>query len=262
MNKAHSVSTSQPAAPQPAAPDPDRADAEQAARMLDRLAEMAMERAEAMHAASLAAIKAGDAATAKDLELSLDRVGRGIRHTLALKAHFARKRREAADRAAAEARAPIEEKARRRRQVARIVTSSITTDPNFDAGERLLATTDMWGRLLEKEDIDAALALADHPIEEIVLRLCRDMDVQPEFILMADPDAKAQAPAKDASANDEHGLRFWPRTGRDYARYSRKRSIMGGPFYWFDNDTRTRLDQPPWGEDPDDDDSERAPDDS
>ncbi|MGO4128286.1 hypothetical protein AB4Z01_28095, partial [Inquilinus sp. YAF38] len=78
MNKAHSDST-----PQPAAPEPDRADAGQAARMLDRLAEMAMERAEAMHAASLAAIKAGDTAAVKDLELSLDRVGRGVRHALA-----------------------------------------------------------------------------------------------------------------------------------------------------------------------------------
>jgi hypothetical protein len=256
MNKAHSDSTPQPAAPAPA-------DAGQAARMLDRLAEMAMERAEAMHAASLAAIKAGDTAAVRDLELSLDRVGRGIRHALALKAHFARRHREAADQAAAEARAPIEEKARRRRQVARIVTSSIATDPNFDSSERLLATTEMWGRLLEKPDIDAALALADHPIEEIILRLCRDMDVQPEFILMADPDATAQAPAKDDSVNDEHGLRFWPRTGRDYARYSRKQSIMGGPFYWFDNDTRTRLDGTPWVEEPDEedpDDPEEEPD--
>jgi hypothetical protein len=247
MKKAHSVST-----PPPAAPEPDRAEAERAGRMLDRLAEMAMERAEAMHAASLAAIKAGDTAAAKDLELSLDRVARGIRRTLALKAHFARRCSEAADKAAAETRARAAEKERRRRQVARIVTSSITTDPNFDNGERLLAATEMWGRLLEKEDIDAALALADHPIEEIVLRLCRDMDVQPEFILMADPDATAQAPTKDTAATDQHGPRFWPRTGPDYARYVRRQSVMGGPFTWFDNDTGTRLDQPPWEQNPDD----------
>jgi hypothetical protein len=35
---------------------------------------------------------------------------------------------------------------------------------------------------------------------------------------------------------------------------------MGGPFYWFDNDTRTRLDRPPWVPDPkpgdDDDDTD------
>ncbi|MBW8727997.1 MAG: hypothetical protein JF625_22995, partial [Inquilinus limosus] len=44
MDKAHSVSTSQPAPPAY-----DQADAEQAARMLDRLAEMAMEQAEVTH---------------------------------------------------------------------------------------------------------------------------------------------------------------------------------------------------------------------
>jgi hypothetical protein len=37
---------------------------------------------------------------------------------------------------------------------------------------------------------------------------------------------------------------------------------MGGPFYWFDNDTRTRLDGTPWVEKPDedDDDPEEEPD--
>ena len=182
----------------------------------------------------------------RDLELSLDRIGRGIRHALALKPHFARRHRETAHKAAAEARAPIEEKARRRRQVARDRLQLDRHRPQFRHCERaLLATTAMWGRLVEKADIDAALAFADHPIEEIILRLCRDMDIQPEFILMADPDATAQAPAKDDSANDEHGLRFWPRTGRDYARYCA--SIhQGRPVYWFDNDTRTRLDGTPW----------------
>jgi hypothetical protein len=80
--------------------------------------------------------------------------------------------------------------------VARVVTSSITTDPNLDDSERQLAATETWGRLLEMDDIDAALSLADQPIEEILLRLCRDMDVQPEFVLMVDPDAKAQVPAR------------------------------------------------------------------
>ncbi|MGO1080305.1 hypothetical protein [Inquilinus sp. CA228] len=244
MKTAQSVPTPQPAMP---GLDPERA--ERAARMLDRFAEMAMEQAEAMHQAVLAAAKAGDAGGAKEFSLAFDRVGRSLRRALALQVHLARKVREAADKAA-EASARVELKERRRRQVARVVTSSITTDPNLDAGERLLAATETWGRLLEKDDIDAALALADHPIEEIILRLCRDIDVQPEFILMADPDAKAQAPAKDDSATDEHGLRFWPRTGRDYARYSRKQSIMGGPFYWFDNDTRTRHDRLPWEPEP------------
>ncbi|KGM30347.1 hypothetical protein, partial [Inquilinus limosus] len=92
MSKAQFVSTQQPAAPAP-----DRADAEQAVRILDRLTEMAMERAEAMHAASLAAIGAGDAATTRDLELSLDRIARGVRRLLALKLHLAQKRQEMAE---------------------------------------------------------------------------------------------------------------------------------------------------------------------
>ena len=99
MNKARSVPT-----PQPAPPAIDQAEAERAGRMLDRLAEMAMERAEAMHAASLAAIKAGDAAAVKDLEISLDRIARGVRRALALKLHFAQKRQEIAQKAAAHAR--------------------------------------------------------------------------------------------------------------------------------------------------------------
>ena len=245
MEKAQTVLTPQPAMP---GLDPDRA--ERAARMLDRFAEMAMQQAEAMHQAALDAAKAGDAGAAKEFGLAFDRVGRGLRRALALQIHLAQKAREAADRTAAEAKAQLELKERRRRQVARVVTSSIATDPSFDEGEKLLAATETWGRLLEKADIDAALALADHPIEEIILRLCRDMDVQPEFILMADPDAKAQAPAKDDSATDENGLIFWPRTGRDYARYSRQQSIMGGPFTWFDNDTRTPSDRLPWEPEP------------
>jgi len=243
MKKAHSVPTPPPAAPDL---DPDRADAEQAARILDRLVGMAMERAEAMQLQALAAINAGDTAKARDLELSLDRLARGVRRTLALKLHFASKRQELADKAAAETKVRVEEKDRRRRQVARVVTSSITTDPDFEDDERLGATTGMWRRLLEDDDIDAALALADHPIEEIILRLCQDMDVQPEFILMADPQATAQAPAKDLSATDAEGLRHWPRTGPDQARWQRRRSVVDGGTFWFDTDTCRRSDTPPW----------------
>jgi hypothetical protein len=130
--------------------------------------------------------------------------------------------------------------------VARVVTSSITTDPDFENDERLGATTGMWRQLLEDDDIDAALALADHPIEEIVLRLCQDMDVQPEFLLMADPEATAQAPAKDLSATDAEGLVHWPRTGPDQGRWQRRTSVVDGRTFWFDVDTCRRSDTPPW----------------
>ncbi len=137
MNKPHSDSNPQPAAPA-------SADAEQAARMLDRLAEMAMERAEAMHAASLAAIKAGDTTATRRSGALLDRIARGIRRTLALKLHFAQKRQEMAQKAAAHARDRAEEKTQRRRQVACAVSCSIGGDDSVDAkkGEALLA--DLW----------------------------------------------------------------------------------------------------------------------
>jgi hypothetical protein len=92
MDKAHSVST-----PQPAPPVYDQADAEQAARMLDQLAGMAM------HRATMAAVEADDAAKAREFGLAFDRAGRGVRHMLALKLHLARKRQEMAETAATHA---------------------------------------------------------------------------------------------------------------------------------------------------------------
>lgn len=178
MNKTHSVST-------PAAPDldPDRADAEAAARILDRLVGMAMERAEAMQLQSLAAIKAGDAAKVRDLELSLDRLTRGIRRTLALKAHLAKLCREAAGKAAAEARARGESKSQRRQQVQHLVAYSMAADGDMDAGEVEIASVEILERLLDDPEIDAVLALAEHPIEEIVIRLCREMGIRAELVL-------------------------------------------------------------------------------
>ena len=68
MNKAHSVST-----PVDGRPDPDGAEAERVGRMLDRFAEMAMEQAEAMHQAMMAAIQAHDAVRAREFGLALFR---------------------------------------------------------------------------------------------------------------------------------------------------------------------------------------------
>lgn len=67
--------------PQPATPALDRIEAERAGRMLDRLADMAMEQAEVTHEAVLAATRAGDAVQAKDFGLAFDRAARGIRRT-------------------------------------------------------------------------------------------------------------------------------------------------------------------------------------
>ncbi|WP_429229407.1 hypothetical protein [Inquilinus ginsengisoli] len=252
MNKPHSDSNPQPAAPA-------SADAEQAARMLDRLAEMAMERAEAMHAASLAAIKAGDAAAAKDLEISLDRIARGIRRTLALKLHLARKRQEMAQKAAAHARDRAEEKTQRRRQVARAVSCSIGGDDSVGAekGEALLA--DLWERLVEDEDIDAALALADHPLEEIVIHLCRDMGIHPDPAWLnpdysgadwsygRDAEGEELEPEPEAEGDEpEPESKWWPETGPDAARYFYFKGNRKTPPGWIDLMTEERLDRPPW----------------
>jgi hypothetical protein len=237
MNKAHSVST-----PQSAAPAPDRAEAERAGRMLDRLAEMAMERAEAMHAASLAAIKAGDAATVRDLELSLDRAGRGVRHTLALKAHLARERQELADKAEAGAAAWAEAKDRRRRQVARAVVRAIEASPGMPPSGVALYSSAMWKRLFETE-IDAALALAGHPIEEIVLRLCRDIGIDPQIVLPDEPGRGRQRKAQDEAPPDPPPVRpWWP-----YCKLiPTEDGKQVGELYWWNSETQQRVDGPPW----------------
>jgi len=245
MNKPHSDSDPQPAAPA-------SADAEQAARVLDRLAEMAMERAEALHAASLAAIKAGDAAAVKDLEISLDRIARGIRRTLALKLHFAQKRQEIAQKAAAHARDRAEEKTQRRRQVARAVSCSIGGDDSVDAkkGEALLA--DLWERLIEDEEIDAALSLAGHPLEEIVIHLCRDMGIHPDPAWL-NPDYSGakwsyghEAEDDEPESESESESRLWPETGPEQGRYFYFKGNRKIPPCWIDLFTEKRLDRPPW----------------
>ncbi|MGO1076112.1 hypothetical protein [Inquilinus sp. CA228] len=245
MKKAHFVST-----PQPAAPAPDRADAEQAARMLDRLAEMAMERAEAMHAASLAAIKAGDAATVRDLELSLDRVARGVRHTLALKAHLARERQEMADRTEAGARARAEAKDRRRRQVAGAVIGAIKATPRMPPSGVGLYSSAMWKRLFETE-IDAVLALAGHPIEEIVLRLCRDIGIDPKIILPDEPARPDGGRTRKAQDEPLPAPPYNPEWWRYCILQNAKDGKPDGAPYWWDSKLKQRIDRPPWELKPD-----------
>ncbi|WP_155888608.1 hypothetical protein [Inquilinus limosus] len=145
---------------------------------------MAMERAEAMQLQALAAIKANDTDRARTLELALDRLDRGVRRTLAIKAHLAQKRREAADKAAAEARARGEAKSRRRQQVQRLVAWSMAAaDGDMEADDVVYVSAAVLGRMLYDPEIDAALDLAEHPIEEIVIRLCREMNIRPELVL-------------------------------------------------------------------------------
>jgi len=215
-----------------------------AGRMLDRMAEMAMERAEALHAAALDAIRDRDAATTRDLELAFDRLGRGLRHTLALQAYLARQHREAADKAAAGARARAAEKTERRSRVARVLAHSICSDQALDFRTAAHLANGMWEQLVETREIDEALALAEHPIEEIVLRLCRDMGVKPELVLLLDPDGpEARKPprryASETYLPDEEDEvdDWWPNEGPDRGRYwYRTRSLKrpGIVTGWYD----------------------------
>ena len=198
--------------------DPDRA--ERAARMLDRFAEMAMEQAEAMHQAALVAAKAGDPAAAKEFSLIFDRAGRSLRRSLALQARLAREQQEATEKKAAAARDRAEEKTRRRRQVVRAVALSIGGDDKIDAEKAERLTAELWERLIDDEDLDAELALLDHPLEEIVIHLCRDLGIRPDPAWL-DPDY--------SGADWPHGRMAGKTTNRTMARMTTSPSRPGGP---------------------------------
>ena len=248
MNTPHSASTSQPAAPAP-----DRAEAEQAARMLDRLAEMAMEQAEAMHQATMAAITADDAAKAKEYGLAFERAGRGVSRMLALKLHLARKRQEMAEKAAVHARDSAAAKETRRHRVARAVACSVAANRDLDAETCEAQIAAMWRRLVDDPEIDADLSLAEHSLEEIVFHLCRDMRIRPDPAWLnpdysgADWFGRRKKAAKDGEDGDKPPAPWWPEDGPDAGRYwhldeSDKIPVQG----WYDIETGQRLDRAPW----------------
>jgi hypothetical protein len=252
MDKAQSHQTSKT----PAAPKDERA-----GRMLDRMAEMAMERAEALHTASLDAIRDRDAVATREFELAFDRLGRGLRQTLALQAYLARQDREAVDKEAAGARARATEKAERRNTVARVVAHSICSDQNLDFRTSAHLAHGMWEQLAERE-IDEALALAEHPIEEIVLRLCRDIGVKPELVLLLDPDGPAARTPPRRYANEgwlpdeaDDVDEWWPHEGPDKGRYwYRTRDPLKHPGIvtgWYDMELGGPIEGLPWDQPPD-----------
>jgi hypothetical protein len=233
MNAAHPASN--PADDRPAL---DEAAADRAVRMLGDLAEMAMERARVLHAACLAATQAGDFAAVKSLSLACERAERSVRRTLAVELRFARMRQEILDQAEDGAIRRAEAKDTRRREVAGIVTDAIERDPQIGSDtERAERTVDLWERLLEDDDINAALALAKLPIEEIVLRLCRDLGIRPDPAWgIPDPEGE----------EDRMELAWWPAAGPEPRRYVCYREGRTAPAVWIDLSTKTRLDHPPW----------------
>jgi hypothetical protein len=256
MDKAHSVSPLPPAAPAP-----DRAEAERASALLGRLAAMAMEQAEVMHQAVLAAVEAEDTAKVKAFGLAFDRAARGVRQTLAIEAHLARQRRDAATKATAEARARATEKTERRNRVARIVAHSICADQNLDFRTAAHLAHGMWDQLIETREIDEALALAEHPIEEIVLRLCREMAIKPQLVLLLDPDGPEarKPPRRYATDNympddDDDVEEWWPNEGPERGRYwyrTRNPKHPGIFTGWYDMELGGPIEGLPWDQAPD-----------
>lgn len=245
MNTPHSAST-----PQPAAPGLDPAEAERAARMLDRLAEMAMQQAEAMHQATMAAVEADDAAKAKEFGLVFDRAGRGVRHVLALKLHLAKKRQEMAEMVAVHARDRAAAKETRRHRVARAVACSVAANRDLDAETCEAQIAAMWKRLVDDPAIDADLSLSEHALEAIVFQLCRDLRIRPDPAWLdpeysgADWFGRRKKAAKDG---DKPPVPWWPEDGPDAGRYwhldeSDKIPVQG----WYDIETGKRLDRAPW----------------
>ncbi|MGO4722924.1 MULTISPECIES: hypothetical protein [unclassified Inquilinus] len=259
MNEPHSVTAGAEVAPA----DPDRDRAERGAQKLDRLAEMAMEQAEIMHQALLSAARADDAAKAKEFGLAFDRAARGVRRAVALQAQLARQRREEADKAAAGSRARAEDKAGRRRQVARAVVCSLADDRGPDTEQAKAGVAKLWERLVEDPEIDAGLALAEHPLEEIVFHLCRDMGIHPDPAWLdpgysgADWESYRRLKQEDRGAEDRGaedppdpaGPCFWPQEGEAAGRYWYLKPSAKAPGVvtgWHDIETQERLDRPPW----------------
>ncbi len=173
--------------------------------MLDRLAEMAMEQAEAMHRATMAAVQADDAARAKEYGLAFDRAGRAVRHMLALKLHLARKRQEMAEKAAVHARDSAAAKETRRFRVARAIACSVAANRDLDAETCEAQIAAMWRRLVDDPGIDADLSRSGHALEEIVFHLCRDMGIRPDPAWIN----------PDYSGADWFGRRKKPKDGED-----------------------------------------------
>jgi len=220
------------------------------AEILSELAELSLELARAIQAAAVKAVKAGKLDTVATAEAGFNRLALGIRRAIALKDRL-RERQEEARREAEDRRDRRQtEKIERRHRVAQGVTRAIAAArpdaPDApEARERL--TADLWTRLSETDRIDADLADTALPIETLVLRLCRDLGIDP--VLASGPAApvtrtKTEEPGRIAAGLVPPGLRRYPP-----GRYRRVPSAdLGRPeheFYMLNTDTGEIIPKPP-----------------
>ena len=193
-------------------------DPEQPMRMLRRLAEISMAVAEAVRIqveaqaaaaqAVLAQIKAAEpGATAlqcsapqppalqpifRDPDLALERVARAVRHSLALEAKLRQDRQALADRreAAIEAKqaAQAQEEAaeqrrrgrRRKQEVRNIIDRIVVAEPDTAKASRQRIAVS--SHFFDAEDFE----FADRPIADIVVQICRHLDIHPDWSRFAD----------------------------------------------------------------------------
>lgn len=96
--------------------------------------------------------------------------------------------------------------------IVRGVTRAIDTASDApEARERL--TVDLWTRVSETDRIDADLADTTLPIETLILRLCRDLGIQPHWpaVAAAAPAVSPTAPPRPAPPRNRSPRRGWMR---------------------------------------------------
>jgi len=178
------------------AEDPAVARAERRLRLLERLTEIGMELAEALHERAMSPA-AGDADDkGRDPADAFARLSRAIRLTIALetktdqaladlKAGVVREREEQRAIAAEKAEADVEKRHGERRYQAACRVLSVIDAESQDEDD----FEGLHEALCERLDEDEAYAdLSERPLREIVERLCRDLCLSPDWSHWAGDD--------------------------------------------------------------------------
>jgi len=150
--------------------------------MLQRLAEIGMDFAEAIHREVFGERPAGETPPPMvgDRALVFFRLSRAVRQTLALKARLAAdlQARERGDRDAAREGEARRARTRRKAEVREIVRQVIEAETMDCVHRSWFAQLD---ERLDREDDEDETALADLPLGECVAHICRDLGLAPDW---------------------------------------------------------------------------------